>query len=103
MSRITLGILLGLGCATLACLAMSPLKVPTPDDKQRAIVAAFLNRFVLGFVAANVVLPIPAPAAGAVLGLAVSASDAVITKAYAPILGMGTVMGALCGWIGSVA
>jgi hypothetical protein len=99
LSRITLGVLLGLGCGVLACLAMVPLKFPTPDEKRRAILAAFLNRFVLGFVVANVALPLPAAVAGAVLGLAVSASDAVITKAYAPILGMGTAMGALAGWI----
>jgi hypothetical protein len=101
MSRLPLGVLLGLGCATLACLVMIPLKFPTPNEKKRAILGAFLNRFVLGFVVGNVVLPLPGAAAGAILGLAVSAPDAVITKAYAPILGMGTAMGALCGWIAS--
>lgn len=99
MSRIALGVLLGLGCATLACFTMIPIKFATPGEKRRAILAAFLNRFVLGFVVANVALPFPGPIAGAVLGLAVSASDAVIAKAYAPILGMGTAMGAFGGWI----
>jgi hypothetical protein len=101
MSRPALGVLLGLGCAVLACLVMVPLKFPTPEEKRRAILGAFLNRFVLGFVVANVVLPLPGAVAGAMLGFGVSAPDAVITKAYAPILGMGTVMGALCGWITS--
>jgi hypothetical protein len=99
MSRIVLGVQLGLGCAALACLVMIPMKFPSRDDKRRAILGAFLNRFVLGFVVANVVLPLPGAVAGAVLGLAVSAPDAVITKAYGPIIGMGTAMGALCGWI----
>jgi hypothetical protein len=81
---------------------MIPLKFPTAGEKKRAVLGAFLNRFVLGFVVANVVLPLPGAAAGAVLGLAVSAPDAVITRAYAPILGMGTVMGAVCGWIASI-
>jgi hypothetical protein len=99
VSRITLGLLLGLGCAVLASAAMIPLKFPTPEDKRRAILGAFLNRFVLGFVVANVALPLPGAVAGAILALAVSAPDAVITKAYAPILGMGGAMGAVCGWI----
>lgn len=103
MSRLALGVLLGLGCAVLASLVMIPMKFPTRGEKKRAIIGAFLNRFVLGFVVANIVLPLPGVAAGAVLGLAVSAADAVITKAYAPILAMGTAMGALCGWIVSVA
>ena len=99
MSRMTLGVLLGLGCAMLACLVMIPLKFPTPEEKRRAILGAFLNRFVLGFAVANIALPLPGVVAGAVVGFAVSAPDAVITKAYAPILGMGTVMGAAAGWV----
>lgn len=99
MSRIALGMLFGLTCAALASLVMIPMKFPTPEEKRRAIVGAALNRFVLGFVVANVTLPLPGAVAGAILGLGVSAADAVITKAYAPILGMGTAMGALGGWI----
>lgn len=102
MSRINLGLLLGLGCAVLASAVMVPMKFPTPAEKRRAILGAFLNRFVLGFVVANVALPLPGAVAGAVLAFAVSAPEAVITTAYAPILGMGTAMGALCGWISSV-
>ena len=103
MSRILLGVLLGLGCAVLASLLMIPLKFPTADEKRRALLAAFLNRFALGFVVANVTLPLPSPVAGAIVGFGVSASDAVVTKAYGPILGMGAVMGALCGWVASLA
>lgn len=101
MSRISLGILLGLGAAIVATLVMLPLAFPTPADKKRAIAAAFLNRFELGFIVANVSLPPPSPVAGAVLGLGISASSAVISRTYAPILVMGTAMGALCGWIAS--
>ena len=99
MSRITLGVLIGLGCAILASAVMIPMKFPTAEEKRRAILGAFLNRFVLGFVVANVALPLPSAVAGGVLGLAVSAPDAVITKAYAPILVLGTAMGAVGGWI----
>ncbi len=99
MSRLILGVLLGLGAAVIATVVMLPLEFPTRDDKRRAMVAAFLNRFELGFVVANLTLPLPAPVSGAVLGLGISASSAVISRAYAPILIMGTGMGALCAWL----
>ena len=99
MSRLVLGILLGIGCGVLSCLAMVPLKFPTPEEKQRALIGAFLNRLVLGFVVANITLPLPSPLSGALLGIFVSAPDAVITKSYGPILGLGAVLGAVCGWV----
>jgi hypothetical protein len=37
--------------------------------------------------------------AGIVVGLLTSLPDAIITKAYAPILITGVVLGALAGWI----
>ena len=87
----------------VAALVMLPLKFPTPDDKRRALVAAFLNRFGLGFVVANLTLPLPTLLSGALLGLGISSSSAVISRAYAPILIMGTAIGALCAWVAQVA
>ena len=102
MSRISIGLLLGIACGIVAGAVMLPMRFPTRDDKRRAIVAAVLNRVELGFVVANVTLPVPGAAAGAILGLAVSASSAVISRAYVPILVMGTAMGALAGWLTGV-
>lgn len=99
MSHLTLGVVIGLGCATLASLVMIPLKFPSPQEKRRAILGAFLNRFMLGFVVTNLPLPLHGAVSGALLGFGISAPDAVITKAYGPILVMGTLMGALGGWL----
>jgi hypothetical protein len=43
-------------------------------------------------------MPIPAWAIGAVVGLLISLPDAVITKAYGPILGTGLLGGLVIGW-----
>jgi len=99
MSRIAVGLVLGAACAVVAAAAMIPLKFPSAAEKRRAIVGAILNRAELGFIVCNIDLPMPRVLAGAVLGLAVSASAAVISRAYAPILVMGTAMGALVAWI----
>jgi hypothetical protein len=38
-------------------------------------------------------------AAGLLVGLLTSVPDAIITKAYAPILATGLIFGAIAGWI----
>jgi hypothetical protein len=101
MPRLTLAVLLGIGCALLACAIMIPLRFPSAADKRRAIAAAFVNRFELGFVATMIGLPLPAPVSGALVGLVVSAPSAIVTRTYAPILVMGVLMGALSAWIAS--
>ena len=65
---------------------MLPMEFP---DKRRALLDAFLSRFAIGFLIPLVKMPIPMWAVGAVVGLLISLPDAVITKAYAPILGTG--------------
>jgi hypothetical protein len=102
MSKLVFGVVLGIACGLLAGVVMLPMPFPTPEDKKRAIAGAFLNRLVLGFVVANIALPMPSPLSGALLGFAVSAADAVITKAYVPILVIGTVLGALGAWLTTI-
>ena len=63
-----------------------------------AMISAFLSRFATGFLIPLVKLPVPGWIAGAIVGLLVSLPDAVITRTYAPILGVGLVGGALIGW-----
>jgi hypothetical protein len=94
MNRILLGSLLGMAAGGIAVLLMLPLKFP---DRRAAFLGAFANRFVVGFVIGISVLPLPAWAGGALIGFLVSLPDAIITKAYAPILILGTVFGALIG------
>jgi hypothetical protein len=94
MNHIVLGIGLGLVAGAIATGLMIPMTFP---DKRAAIGAAFVSRFAIGFLTANTALPINPILAGAGIGLVVSAPDALVTKAYVPILGMGTLLGALCG------
>ncbi len=96
MNHAVLGIVLGLAAGTIASGMMIPMAFP---DKRAAIAAAFVSRFAIGFLTANTALPINPVRAGAGIGLVVSTPDALITKAYAPILGIGTLLGGLCGGV----
>jgi len=94
MNRLALGVLLGLGFGALSVAMMLPMSFP---DKRTALVAAFLDRFAIGFLSAQVTMSLTPWAQGAVVGLLVSLPSAVVTKAYLPILVLGLVGGAVCG------
>lgn len=96
MSRLMLGTICGLIYGALSAASMLPLSFP---DKRAALLGAFINRFSIGFVIGAVALPWPGWASGLVLGLLLSLADAIITKAYAPILILGAVGGTFIGWI----
>jgi hypothetical protein len=94
MARLTLGILCGLIFGGLAVATMIPLSF---DDKRAAMLGAFLNRFAIGVVIGAAALPLPGWLSGLIFGLLLSLPDAIITKAYAPILGLGTLGGLIIG------
>ena len=96
MSHQLLGIIAGLifGAVTVGLM----LKMPFPD-KTAALTAAFVERFAIGVVIGCVALAWPGWLIGLSFGLLLSIPSAVITKAYAPILTMGTVGGAIIGGI----
>lgn len=94
MNRVILGIICGLGFGLLDILLMLPMSFP---DKRVAITGAFFDRFAIGFLICVVDLPLPGWLAGLLVALLVSLPSAVITKAYAPILGMGAVGGIIIG------
>ena len=96
MSRVKLGVLLGLAIGIVDVALMLPLEFP---DKRAALLGAFAARFALGFFAATVRLPLPAVAAGVLVGVLTSLPDAIITKAYVPIMVTGVIFGAAAGWI----
>jgi hypothetical protein len=96
MNRLTLGAICGLVFGLVAAGAMLPMSFP---NKTAAITAAFINRFAIGFLIGAARLPWPGWAAGLCIALLLSVPDAIITKAYAPIIGMGAVGGTLIGWI----
>jgi len=96
MSRLLLGTVCGLVYGALSAASMLPL---TFADKPAALTGAFLNRFAIGFVIGAARLPLPGWATGLVFGLLLSLPDAIITKAFAPILVLGAVGGVIIGAI----
>jgi len=96
MSRVALGVLCGVAFGAVAVATMLPLSFP---DKRAALTAAFLDRFAIGFVISVAGLAWPGWATGLFFGLLLSAPSAVITKAWAPILGLGAVGGVIIGLV----
>ena len=96
MAKLPLGILCGLIFGGVDVALMIPLSFP---DKRAAMLGAFIARFALGFVICNIKLPWPGWLAGLLLGILLSLPDAIITKAFAPILASGAVGGLIIGWI----
>ena len=96
MSRLTLGAICGVVFGLIAVAVMIPLKF---EDKTAAMTGAFINRFAIGFVIGAAHLNLPAWAQGLLFGLLLSLPDAIITKAYAPILVMGTLGGLIIGFV----
>ena len=96
MSRLLLGTICGLVYGALSAASMLPL---TFTDKTAALTGAFLNRFAIGFVIGAARLPLPGWANGLIFGLLLSLPDAIITKAYAPIVVLGTIGGLVIGII----
>ena len=103
MPRLLLGLVAGVVYGALSAASMIPLEFP---DKRAALLGAFLNRLAIGAVIGAVIgapqvdaLRIPAWGTGLAVGVLLSAADAVITKAYAPILVLGALGGAAIGWL----
>ncbi len=95
MNPVTFGLLAGLVFGAFAVAIMIPMDFP---DKMTALLGAFTSRFAIGFLIPLVHMPLPAWAIGGIVGLLVSLPDAIITKAYAPILGLGLIGGLIIGW-----
>ena len=96
MSPVVLALVCGVGFGIVAVLLMLPMSFP---NKRTALVAAFASRFAIGFLIPLVVMPIPGIAKGALVGLLISLPDAIVTKAYVPILIVGAIGGGVIGWL----
>ena len=96
MSRLVLGMVCGLVFGAVDIAIMLPMTFP---DKRAAITAAFIARFGIGFAIGAARLPWPGWLVGLVFGLLLSIPDAIITKAYAPIIGMGAIGGTIIGFL----
>jgi hypothetical protein len=91
----TFAVLAGLVTGTLAVLAMLPIPFPTLEERRLALVTAFVDRTVLGFIVGPVArgLGVNGVLAGLVLGVGLSVGAALVTRAYLPIIGLGAVFG----------
>ena len=96
MSRVRLGVLLGLAIGAVDVAVMLPLSFP---DKRAALLGAFCARFALGFFTATVRLPMSPILTGILVGILTSLPDAIITNAAGPIMVTGLLFGAIAGWI----
>jgi len=94
MSHQLLGVIAGLIFGAITIVLM--LRMPFPD-KVAALAAAFVERFAIGLVIGCVQLSWPGWLVGIAFGLLLSIPSAIITKAYAPILIMGTLGGLIIG------
>ena len=95
MNPVLFGLIAGIVFAAVDVALMLPMEFP---DKRTALLGAALSRFAIGFLIPLVKLPLPAIVIGGMVGLLISLPDAVITQAYAPILGTGLLGGLIIGW-----
>ena len=97
MSRLAVGLICGLIFGTVDVALMLPMSFP---DKRTALLAAFLSRFGIGLVIPLVNLPTwPGWLVGVTFGVLLSLPDAIVTKAYVPILIGGAIGGLVIGGI----
>ncbi len=96
MSKIILGLICGIVFGIIDILIMLPMEF---EDKKAALTGAFVNRFSIGFVIGAADLPLASWINGLIFGLLLSLPDAIITKAWAPIMGMGAVGGIVIGLV----
>lgn len=94
MTKITSGIIAGLVFGTIDVLLMIPIPM---NNKPIAMLASFINRFAIGFFIVATDIPLPSWIKGIFIGLLLSLPDAIITKTYAPIIGIGVVGGLIIG------
>ena len=96
MSHQMLGLIAGLifGAVTVGLMSRMPF-----PDKAAALSAAFVERFAIGLVIGCVQMAWPGWLIGLAFGLLLSIPSAIITKAYVPILIMGTVGGVIIGGV----
>jgi hypothetical protein len=94
MSNPLWGIVAGTVFGVLSAGMMLPMSFP---DKRAALLGAFLNRFAIGVVIGCVQLRWPGWSVGLLFGFLLSLPDAIITKAYAPIIVLGCLGGLVIG------
>ena len=96
MSHQLLGVIAGLIFGAISAGLMSRM---TFTDKAAALSAAFVERFGIGLVIGCVQLAWPGWLVGLSFGLLLSIPSAIITRAYVPIVVIGSLGGVIIGGI----
>jgi len=99
MSKITLGLIAGLVFGILDVIVMIPLPEKDKKKKAEAMISAFIERFMIGFIIPNLDLGIHPMVTGLIVGTGLSVPTAIITRVYPPIIGIGAVGGLIIGFI----
>jgi hypothetical protein len=94
VNPILFGIIAGLIFGAADVALMIPMKHP---DKGTAMLGAFASRFAIGFIIGVTRMPVPGWLRGIIIGVLISIPDAIVTKAYIPIMATGIVGGAIIG------
>ena len=95
MNNLTKGLIAGL---IFGIVSIIPMFFMNFENKTRAMTASFISRFAIGFIIFNLELPLPNWLKGGLVGLVLSMPDAIVTKQYGPILGLGLIGGIVCGF-----
>ena len=96
MSKPVVGGSCGLVFGLVVCLSMLPMQF---EDKRAALLGAFTNRFAVGVVIGTSNLPVRSWRKGMLLGSLLSLPEAIITKAWGPIMSLGVLGGGIIGWV----
>ena len=96
---LTFSIVAGLVFGSISAGSMIKIEAPSLRQKREAMASAFVDRFLIGFVIGPVAKGLSASGLliGALLGLGLSVPSALITRAYVPILAIGTIGGLAVG------
>jgi hypothetical protein len=94
-----LGLICGTAFGVFSVAIMLPMKLGDKRKKTESLVASFIERFILGFLIPVVSFGLNPIVTGALLGLGLSVPTAIITRAYAPIMGIGLIGGVIIGVI----
>ncbi len=99
MNKILIGVILGLVFGILDVIIMIPLPEKDKKKKAEAMISAFIERFIIGFIIPNLALGIHLAMTGLIIGTGLSVPSAIITRAYVPIIVIGAVGGVILGFV----
>lgn len=99
MDQVTKALIAGSIFGLIAAGTMLPMDFGSKSKKRDALLAAFIERFSIGFIIPLIALPLPHYVTGLLLGVLLSLPSAIITKTYIPILIMGALGGVIIGFL----